>query len=54
MDSIRHIPREGWAADCARLAEMGDDELIWPEFTNNEDTSLQTDIYCKFIVNIAT
>lgn len=40
MNLIRNNPREGWAADSARVAEMGDDELTWPEFANDEDTSM--------------
>lgn len=54
MNIIKSNSREGWAADSARIAEMGDDELTWPEFANDEDTSLQTDVYCKFIGKIGT
>jgi antitoxin MazE len=34
-------PREGWAEDSRRLAEAGDDTLIWPEFGNLDDGDLQ-------------
>ena len=54
MNFIKSYAREGWAADSARVAEMGDDELTWPEFASDEDTSLQTDIYYKFISKIDT
>lgn len=33
-------PREGWAADARRLAEQGDDALVWPEFANGDDADL--------------
>ena len=34
-------PRAGWAQASARLAEQEADELIWPEFSNDEDQSLE-------------
>jgi antitoxin MazE len=34
-------PRAGWADDCARLAQSGDDALVWPEFGNADDKALQ-------------
>ena len=34
-------PREGWAEDSRRLAEAGDDKLVWPEFGNLDDGDLQ-------------
>ena len=34
-------PRAGWAEAAKRLAESGDDVLIWPEFGNDEDTELE-------------
>ena len=33
-------PREGWANDAQRLAEHGDDALVWPEFANEDDDEL--------------
>jgi antitoxin MazE len=30
-------PRKGWAKSSKKLAEVGDDELVWPEFANDED-----------------
>jgi len=33
-------PREGWADDARRLAEQGDDALVWPEFANEDDARL--------------
>ena len=30
-------PREGWAEASRRIAEAGDDELVWPEFDNEDD-----------------
>lgn len=33
-------PREGWARDSQRVAEAGDDALVWPEFVNDDDRDL--------------
>ena len=30
-------PRSGWAEASRKLAEIGDDELVWPEFANKAD-----------------
>ncbi len=38
--AIRRNPREGWAADAQRLAQQGDDALVWPEFANAADAEL--------------
>ena len=38
---LKRNPREGWAADSQRIALAGDDVLVWPEFANAEDASLQ-------------
>ena len=32
--------REGWAESSKKIAEAGDDELAWPEFSNNDDEKL--------------
>jgi len=37
---IRRNPREGWAADARRIAELGDDAIFWPELANDEDDVL--------------
>ena len=37
---IRRNPREGWAEDAKRLAEEGDDALVWPELANECDADL--------------
>jgi len=37
---IRQHPREAWAESAKRLAESGDDALVWPEFANDDDTEL--------------
>ncbi len=37
---VRRNPREGWAEDARRLAERGDDALVWPEFANEADNQL--------------
>ncbi len=37
---IRRNPREGWALDSARIAQDGDDALVWPEFANEADKDL--------------
>jgi antitoxin MazE len=38
---IQQNPRQGWAADSQRIAAAKDDELIWPEFSNNDDSDLE-------------
>ena len=37
---LRRNPREGWAEDARRLAEEGQDALVWPEFGNEGDKKL--------------
>jgi antitoxin MazE len=36
----RHL-RDGWAGAAKRIAEAGDDALIWPEFGNVDDADLE-------------
>jgi antitoxin MazE len=36
----RAHPRSGWDEAGRKLAEMGDDGLVWPEFANGDDESL--------------
>jgi antitoxin MazE len=38
---LKRNPREGWAADSQRIAQAGDDAMVWPEFGNVDDASLQ-------------
>jgi antitoxin MazE len=38
---VRRNPREGWAEDARRLAQQGDDALVWPEFATESDAQLQ-------------
>ena len=38
---LKRNPREGWAADSARLAQHADDALAWAEFANENDATLQ-------------
>jgi antitoxin MazE len=38
---VRRNPREGWAEDARRLAEQGDDALVWPEVVNEGDEELR-------------
>ena len=38
--ALRRNPREGWAADAQRLAQQGEDALVWPEFGNAGDAAL--------------
>jgi antitoxin MazE len=33
-------PRAGWAEESKRLAEAGEDGLVWPEFGNEGDKDL--------------
>ncbi len=36
----RH-PRAGWADAAKKIAESGDDALVWPEFGNADDADLE-------------
>lgn len=38
---LKRNPREGWAADSRRIAQAGDDALVWPEFANAHDKDLK-------------
>jgi antitoxin MazE len=38
---LKRNPRQGWAADSQRVAQSGDDALVWPEFANADDKNLQ-------------
>ena len=38
---LNRNPREGWAADSQRVAQAGDDALVWPEFGNADDKDLK-------------
>ena len=33
-------PRDGWAEVSRALSLAGDDELVWPEFSNEDDAKL--------------
>jgi antitoxin MazE len=37
----RRNPRQGWAEASRKVAEAGDDKLIWPEFGNQDDGDLE-------------
>jgi antitoxin MazE len=37
----RRDPRQGWAEASRKVAEAGDDKLIWPEFGNQGDGDLE-------------
>lgn len=37
---LKRNPREGWAQDSQRIAQMDDDKLVWPEFANEGDAEL--------------
>ncbi len=37
----KSAPRSGWAEASKALAEAGDDGLVWLEFANEDDASLQ-------------
>jgi antitoxin MazE len=38
--AVRRNPREGWADDARRIADHGDDVLVWPELANDGDNDL--------------
>jgi antitoxin MazE len=37
---IKQAPRADWGEASERIAEAGDDQLVWPEFSNVEDEDL--------------
>ena len=37
---LHRNPRQGWADDARRLADQGDDALVWPELANADDADL--------------
>ena len=37
----RRHPRAGWAEAARRIAQAGDDALVWPEFSNADDADLK-------------
>jgi antitoxin MazE len=41
MRPVKRDPRAGWAEDAKRIAETGDDALVWPEFGNDGDANLK-------------
>ena len=38
---VKRHPRAGWADEAKRIADTGDDALVWPEFGNAGDTDLK-------------
>jgi antitoxin MazE len=38
---VRRHPRAGWAAAAKRIAECGDDVLVWRELGNADDADLE-------------
>lgn len=43
IQPIKPNPREDWAIESQRIAEAGDDALVWPEFGNEGDAELVWD-----------
>jgi len=39
-DPVKPRPRAGWAEAFRKIAEAGDDKLVWPEFSNADDADL--------------
>lgn len=37
----RRHPRSGWAEAAKKIADAGDDALVWPEFGNAGDADLE-------------
>ena len=37
----RRNPRQGWAEASRKIAEAGNDKLIWPDFGNRDDRALK-------------
>jgi antitoxin MazE len=40
IQPIKGHGRAGWAEDAKRIADSGDDALVWPEFANDDDATL--------------
>lgn len=38
---VSNAPRKGWAQASRRIADAGDDELVWPQFGNAGDAKLK-------------
>ncbi len=38
---LKRHPHAGWADAAKRVAEAGDDALVWPEFGNSDDADLK-------------
>lgn len=38
---VRQSRRDGWAEASRRIADSGDDALVWPEFANADDARLK-------------
>ena len=41
MAPVKRRPRDGWAEASREITEAGDDALVWSEFGNAEDESLE-------------
>jgi antitoxin MazE len=41
IEPEKRAPRSGWSAASRELAEAGDDALVWPEFGNVDDETLE-------------
>lgn len=39
--AVRRNPREGWAEDARRIAELGDDALLWDECGNEDEAEIE-------------
>jgi antitoxin MazE len=37
---VKRNPRDGWAKDSQAIASANDDQLAWPEFSNEGDAGL--------------
>jgi antitoxin MazE len=41
LSPVKRHPRSGWADASKRIAEAGDDVLVWSEFGNADDVDLK-------------
>jgi antitoxin MazE len=39
---VKRRPREGWAAAFAKIEELGEEDLAWLQFRNEDDDELQS------------
>ena len=41
LDPVKRQSHAGWAEASKRIAQVNDDMLVWPEFSNDDDGDLK-------------